>query len=325
MHLTIKAETFPVAGTFTISRGSRTEIHVVTVTLDDGVYQGRGECVPYARNGETVEGVMGQIKGLEDDIASGLDRSALQSYLPAGAARNALDCAFWDLEAKQSEKRIWELLKRAQPDHVISTYTLSLDTPDNMEEAARMHADWPVLKVKLGGEGDTARLMAVRHGAPNAALIVDANEGWRAENITDHMQLCADLGVALIEQPLPAGQDAILAEIDRKVPICADESVHIMDDILHLKERYDVINIKLDKSGGLTEALKMQEKAKAIGIHVMVGCMLGTSLAMAPAMILADQAIFVDLDGPLLLARDRQPAIHYNGPRMEPPSMSLWG
>lgn len=325
LKLTAVEDVFPVAGTFTISRGSRTEIRVVTVTLSDGVHEGRGECVPYARYGETVDGVIDTILGTAKDLENGLDRLALQTRLPGGAARNALDCAFWDLEAKRAGKPVWEIAGLAAPRSIETAFTLSLDTPENMREAAAKNAHRPLLKVKLGTDDDLGRIEAVRSGAPDARIIVDANEGWTVEQYQALAPTLVRLGVALVEQPLPAGQDDALSRIERVLPICADESCHDRASLGKLAGKYDAINIKLDKTGGLTEALLMRDAAVAAGFDIMVGCMLGTSLAMAPAFLVAQGASFADLDGPLLLAADRQPPIRYDGSIMHVPEPALWG
>ena len=325
LKLTAVEDVFPVAGTFTISRGSRTEIRVVTVTLSDGVHEGRGECVPYARYGETVDGVIDTILGTAKDLENGLDRLALQTRLPGGAARNALDCAFWDLEAKRAGKPVWEIAGLAAPRSIETAYTLSLGAPESMREAAAKNAHRPLLKVKLGTDDDLGRIEAVRSGAPDARIIVDANEGWTVEQYQALAPTLVRLGVALVEQPLPAGQDDALSRIERVLPICADESCHDRASLAKLAGKYDAINIKLDKTGGLTEALLMRDAAVAAGFDIMVGCMLGTSLAMAPAFQVAQGASFTDLDGPLLLAADREPPIRYDGSIMHAPEPALWG
>ncbi|MEH3118983.1 MAG: dipeptide epimerase [Methylorubrum populi] len=324
-RLTVAVERFPIAGTFTISRGSRTEAVVVVATIEDGPVRGRGECVPYARYDETVESVAAALDGQADWIAGGGGRFDLAARMKPGAARNALDCALWDWEAKRSGRPAHELAGLPAPGPVTTAYTLSLGDPDSMEAAARAAAHRPLLKVKLGGEGDPERIAAVRRGAPGARLIVDANEAWRPETIQANLAACAAAGVGLIEQPLPAGEDGFLAEIDRTIPICADESLHDRAGLDALARRYDAINVKLDKAGGLTEALKLVHEARARGFEIMVGCMVGSSLAMAPAMLLAHHAAYVDLDGPLLLARDRASALTYEGSTVSPPRPELWG
>ncbi|WP_099825941.1 N-acetyl-D-Glu racemase DgcA [Oceaniglobus indicus] len=321
MTLTVTADTFQLAEVFTISRGSRTEAKVLTAHLvRDGV-NGRGECVPYARYGETLEMVAAQIEGLSPDIT----RAALQSALPPGAARNAVDCALWDHWAKSTGKRVWELAGLPAPGPEITAFTLSLDTPDRMRAAAAKHAKRPILKIKLGTPDDMARLEAVREGAPDAAIIVDANEGWSAEVYADLAPHLLRLGVKLVEQPLPAGEDGMLGEIARPLPVCADESCHDRNSLADLKGKYDLVNIKLDKTGGLTEALALRDAARAGGFGVMVGCMVGSSLAMAPAVLLAQGAAFTDLDGPLLLSEDREDPLRFDDRGVHPPQPELWG
>jgi L-alanine-DL-glutamate epimerase-like enolase superfamily enzyme len=323
-HLNIAVERFPTASAFVISRGAKTEAVSVVATIEAGGRRGRGECVPYARYGESVESVVARIESLREHIEAGIGRDALQNLLPHGAARNALDCALWDLEAKTRGMPAFELAGLAPPAPVVTAYTLSLGTPESMAAAAKAAAR-PLLKLKLGGDGDAERLAAVRAAAPDAKLIVDANEGWSAQNLAANFAFCAAQGVALIEQPLPAGQDAILAEIGHPVPLCADESLHDRGDLAGLRARYEAINIKLDKAGGLTEALALATAAEALGFQLMIGCMVASSLAMAPALLLAGRAQYVDLDGPLLLARDRPEGLLYEGPRVFPPGPALWG
>jgi len=323
--LSVARDRFATDGTFTISRGTRTEVDVVTVTLLSHGHIGRGECVPYARYGESVDSVCEQILALGGDLAAGMDREALQLAMAPGAARNALDCALWDLQAKCSGKPVWQLAGLPEPLPVTTAFTLSLDTPDNMLASARRNATRPLLKLKLGGEGDLARIKAVRRGAPDSRLIVDANEGWSAEDYDQLAPAMLELGVALVEQPLPAGSDDALEGRARPLPVCADEACHDRNGLAALAGKYDVINIKLDKTGGLTEALAMRDAARAHGFGIMVGCMVGSSLAMAPAHLVAQGVEFVDLDGPLLLAKDRQTAIRYDGSLMHVPSTVLWG
>ncbi len=325
IELVLAAEAFPIAGRFFIARGAKTEARVVTAVLRSGDAVGRGECVPYARYGESVESVMAQIERVRGEIESGAGRMALQRLLPAGAARNALDCALWDLEAKMSGRRAYLTAGFPRLAPLTTAYTLSVGTPEEMRVAAMKAANRPLLKVKLAGEGDEARLAAVREGAPHARLIVDANEAWREETLVRHLDACARHGVALVEQPLPAGQDEMLATIARPIPICADESAHETASLEALRGRYDAVNIKLDKTGGLTEALAMARAAQAMGFAIMAGCMVGTSLAMAPATLIGQMAAFVDLDGPLLLERDREPGLVYEGSTLTPPSAALWG
>lgn len=321
MHLTVTREAFRLAEVFTISRGSRSEAQVLTVTVTDGAHRGQGECVPYARYGESLDSVTDQIEGL----AWPLDRAALQGALPAGAARNAVDCALWDLQAKRSGQPVWALAGLAAPQPVTSAFTLSLDTPEKMRAAAAKNAHRPLLKIKLGTPDDMPRLEAVRAGAPDTTIIVDANEGWTADVYSDLAPHLVRLGVALVEQPLPVGQDDMLAEIARPLPVCADESCHDRASLPDLAGKYDVVNIKLDKTGGLTEALALRDAARAEGYGVFVGCMVGTSLAMAPALLVGQGVDYVDLDGPLLLAEDRDPPLRIDGSVLSPADPALWG
>jgi L-Ala-D/L-Glu epimerase len=323
--ITAAAETFPIAGRFVIARGAKTEAHVVTATISDGRCSGRGECVPYARYGETVDSVIAQIRAVSAALAADCGRSALQTLMPPGAARNALDCALWDFEAKRSGVSVESLLGGGTAGRLTTAFTLSLGSADEMAAAARAAAHRPLLKIKVGGEGDSERLRAVVSSAPRSRIILDANEGWTEANLEANMNEAAALGVALIEQPLPQGGDAMLRNIEHLVPVCADESAHTSASLRELAGLYDAVNIKLDKTGGLTEALKMRDAAKALGFKIMAGCMVGTSLAMAPAVYLAQGADFVDLDGPLLLARDRDPALRYEGSSVFAPQPGLWG
>jgi L-Ala-D/L-Glu epimerase len=325
LSLSVRVERWPIAGSFTISRGAKTEAVVVVAELSDGTHRGRGECVPYARYGETVEGVAATIEAMSADIARGLDRERLQSAMTPGAARNALDCAFWDLAAKRAGRPVHELLGVSAPKAVTTAYTISLATPEAMAQAAAVAAQHALLKVKLGAPGDPARIAAVRRAAPRAELIVDANEGWTPEDLASNLTACAQAGVTLIEQPLPADRDHALATMTRPLPICADESVHGRASLSSLVGKYDAVNIKLDKTGGLTEALLMASEAERLGFRLMVGCMVATSLAMAPAMLVAQRARVVDLDGALLLARDRPDGLCYDGSRVHPPTPALWG
>ncbi|MGJ0394285.1 MAG: N-acetyl-D-Glu racemase DgcA [Methylocystis sp.] len=324
-EMTLAVEAFPIAGRFVISRGAKTEARVVTATLRAGGAIGRGECVPYARYGESVESVIAAIEGVRGQIELGADRQALQRLLPAGAARNAVDCAMWDLEAKRLGRRAYAIAGFERLAPLVTAYTLSVGAPEEMRAAALEAAHRPLLKVKLAGEGDEARLAAVREGAPHATLIVDANEAWREDNLVALLDACARHNVALVEQPLPAGKDEMLAAIARPLPICADESAHETASLDALRGRYDAVNIKLDKTGGLTEALLMADAAREMGFEIMAGCMVGTSLAMAPAMLIGQMAAFVDLDGPLLLAEDREPGLVYEGSTIIPPPAAIWG
>jgi len=323
--LSVRIERWPIRGAFTISRGAKVEAVTVVAEIASGRHIGRGECVPYPRYAETPEGAQAALLAMQDAIRGGLDRAALQAAMPPCAARNALDCALLDLAAKQSGKRIWDVLGRPQPKPVMTAYTISLASPAAMAEAVATAADRPLLKIKLGGAGDVERIAAVRKAAPRSELIVDANEAWTPESLEKNLAACAAAGVTLVEQPLPAGRDEQLSRIRRPVKVCADESVHDRNSLEPLRERYDAVNIKLDKTGGLTEALAMAEAANALGFDIMVGCMVATSLSMAPAMLLAAQARFVDLDGPLLLARDRAHGLRYDGSLVHPPDPELWG
>ena len=323
--VSISRDRFATKGVFTISRGSRTHADVLSVALRCGDYVGMGECVPYARYGETLDSVTEQILSVQAALQAGMGREDLQQRLPAGAARNALDCALWDLEAKTSGQPVWQLAGLDEPKPVVTAFTLSLDTPSNMRASAQENAERPLLKIKLGGEGDVARLSAVREGAPECQLIVDANEGWTVEQYTALAPVMLSLGVALVEQPLPAGDDTALTGLDRPLPICADEACHDRQSLASLANKYDVVNIKLDKAGGLTEALQLRTEAIAAGFEVMVGCMVGSSLAMAPALLVAQGVQYTDLDGPLLLAEDRSTPMHFDGSTIHPASNQLWG
>jgi L-Ala-D/L-Glu epimerase len=319
--ITVTAETFRLAQAFTISRGSRTEARVLTVQISRNGVAGRGECVPYARYGESLDSVAAQIAGLPVDAM----RDDLQSALAPGAARNAVDCALWDVQAKLSGQRVWALAGLTAPQPIITAFTLSLAEPAQMRAEAARHAHRPLLKIKLGTPDDMPRLEAVRAGASRSRIIVDANEGWTPEIYADLAPHLIRLGVAMVEQPLPAGADDMLGEIARPLPVCADESCHDRTSLPGLRGKYDLVNIKLDKTGGLTEALALRSEAMAMGFGVMVGCMVGTSLGMAPATLLTQGAAFVDLDGPLLLAEDRAHPLAYDDRGIHPPTADLWG
>jgi L-alanine-DL-glutamate epimerase-like enolase superfamily enzyme len=323
--LTVAIERWPIAGAFTISRGAKTEAEVVVAQVSDGLHRGRGECVPYKRYGETVDGVADAIARLAPQVAAGLDRADLQAALPAGAARNALDCALWDFAAKRSGRPVHELAGLAAPGPRVTAYTISLAAPDAMAAAAAKVSARPLLKIKLGHAGDPARIRAVRAAAPRAELIVDANEGWTPENLAENLAACAAAGVTLIEQPLPADDDAALAGLAPPVPICADESAHDRASLARLVGKYQAVNLKLDKTGGLTEALALVGEAERLGFTLMVGCMISTSLAIAPALLVAQRARVVDLDGALLLARDRPDGLRYDAAQVHPAPMELWG
>ncbi|MCB6179421.1 dipeptide epimerase [Rhodobacter sp. Har01] len=319
--ITVTPQTFPLNRPFTISRGSKTEARVLTARVTRGGVTGWGECVPYARYGESPESVAAQIEGLPP----GISREALQSALPPGAARNAVDCALWDLQAKQTGTPVWRLAGLPQPQPVEIAFTLSLDTPEKMRAAAAANAHRALLKIKLGTPDDMPRLEAVRQGAPGVRLIVDANEGWTPEVYTDLAPHLIRLGVEMVEQPLPQGVDEMLAEIARPLPVCADESAHDAASLAGLVGRYDVVNLKLDKTGGLTEALRARDAARALGFRVMVGCMISTSLSMAPAILVAQGADWSDLDGPTDLKEDRAHPVTYDDRCIHPASPALWG
>jgi L-Ala-D/L-Glu epimerase len=325
LTLLIRIERWPIAGLFTIARGAKTEAVVVVAELSDGTHTGRGECVPYPRYNETPEATQAALAAMRDAVVRGLDTPTLQTAMPAGAARNALDCALWDYRAKASGTRVWDLLKRSAPKPLITAYTISLGTADAMAGAAAKAAHRPLLKIKLGGDGDEARISAVRKAAPDCELIVDANESWTSDNLARNLDACAAAGVTLVEQPLPAGRDEALAKLRRPIAVCADESVHDRASLSSLRDRYDAVNIKLDKTGGLTEALALADTARALGFDLMVGCMVATSLSMAPAMLVAQEARVVDLDGALLLKQDRADGLHYDRSLVHPPSSTLWG
>jgi len=323
--LEIQMNSFPIAGTFTISRGAKTSAEVISVTLREGARQGWGECVPYRRYGETMESVEAQIEAARPLIEAGISRDDLLAAMAPGAARNAVDCALWDIESKLSGTSVATRIGLMAPKPLTTAYTISLGEPEVMAAQAGEHAGRALLKVKVGTGDDESRIRAVRAAAPNAAIILDANEGWPEAALEHHLKISAEMNIALVEQPLPAGKDEMLAVINRPVIVCADESVHHTGDLASLRDRYDAINIKLDKTGGLTEALAMKREAQRLGFQIMLGCMVGTSLAMAPAVLLAQDAEFVDLDGPLLLARDREPGLRYEASLVFPPEKELWG
>lgn len=325
LQLSVRVETWPIAGHFTISRGAKTEARVVVAELSDGEVRGRGECVPYARYGESVDAVAATLQNLAQNVADGLTHKDVQSALPAGAARNALDCAFWDLDAKRRRTPVHKLAGLPAPGPLTTAFTISLGSPEAMAKAAKEASARPLLKIKLGGEGDADRIKAIRAAVPQTELIVDANEGWTPDNLTANLAVCAQAGVTLVEQPLHADADDALAKIQRQVPVCADESAHDSMSLKKLFGKYDAVNIKLDKAGGLTEALMMMRDAQQLGLMTMTGCMVATSLSMAPAILVAQNANFVDLDGPLLLARDRDHGLRYEGSRVYPPTAELWG
>jgi L-Ala-D/L-Glu epimerase len=325
LKLSIARESWPIAGNFTISRGSKTTAEVVVVTLEDGAFAGRGECVPYPRYNETVDGVAAALEAARAKIEAGFTNTDVAGLVKPRAARNALDCAWWDLEAKRAAKPVWQLAKLREPRPMVTAFTLSLDTPEAMATAAEAASDRPLLKLKLGREGDVERLRLIRRAAPASRLIIDANEGWMPAQLPELFRVCVEVGVELVEQPLPANDDEALRHIEHTVAVCADESAHDRGQLPELVGKYDAINIKLDKTGGLTEALALAQAATDMNFKIMAGCMLATSLAMAPAMLVAQFAQVIDLDGPLLLARDRNPGITFDSSLMYPPSPELWG
>lgn len=325
MRLSVSHSSWPIAGHFTISRGSKTSAEVVVAEITDGQHTARGECVPYARYGETIDNVIAAIEALAGDIAQGFTRADLQNKLPAGAARAALDCALWDLEAKKSGLPVWQLAGLPKPRPLITAYTISLDTPEAMAKKAAEARDYPLLKLKLGGTNDIERVAAIRKAAPEKRLIIDANEAWTLDDLHHFTPEFAALQVELIEQPLPAGADDALLNFKSPVPLCADESCHDTASLGAIIGRYEMVNIKLNKSGGLTEAIRLTNAAEAAGLKIMIGCMVGTSLAMAPAALLGAKAQVIDLDGPLLLTQDRSPGIRYDKATMYPPEPEVWG
>jgi len=324
-EISVEAEIWPLRNAFTISRGSKTEAHVIVVEIREDGKVGRGESVPYPRYNETVDGVIARIKSLESEIKNGLDRNGLQSLMKAGAARNAVDCALWDLEAKLSNKPVWQLARLNPPKAVLTAITISLDSPEAMGRAAAQLSGAHLLKIKLDDQQIVARIRAVRENARATRIILDANESWTLEILKDLSSELVSLGVDMIEQPLPAGDDTNLSEIDHLVPLCADESCHTSEDIDKLKGHYEWINIKLDKTGGLTEARRLALAAQEKGFDLMVGCMVATSLAMAPATLLGSYAKVVDLDGPLLLTEDRPLGLRFEESYVYPPDPALWG
>jgi L-alanine-DL-glutamate epimerase-like enolase superfamily enzyme len=324
LKIEARQETFPLKHLFRISRGSRTEACVVTVSVSDGEYTGRGEGVPIARYNQTVDSVLAQINSIAS--ATDFDRNRLAALLSAGAARNALDCALWDLEAKRSGKRAWELANTPIADEVETSFTISLDTPAKMAAAAAVALDLPILKLKLcGDDNDLARVEAVRAAAPNTRLLIDANESWSPRHYRNTVAALKELRVELIEQPFPADADDALETLEHPIPVCADESCHTTADLPRLENRYEAINIKLDKTGGLTEALQLYQRARQNNFNILIGCMVCTSLSIAPARLLASDADWVDLDGPLLLARDRDHGLSYRNGRVGMPGPELWG
>jgi L-alanine-DL-glutamate epimerase-like enolase superfamily enzyme len=324
-RLTVRHESWPIAGTFTISRGSKTSAEVVVVELAEDKIVGRGECVPYARYGESIDQVMAQVERHRAVLEAGADRQAVAALLPAGAARNAVDCALWDLEAKKRKKPVWKLARLKEPRPLMTAYTISLAAPDDMALNAAKNLHRPLLKLKLSGAQDLDRVRAVSAAAPQSRLIIDANEGWSVDDYKKLAPQLRALNVILIEQPFPADDDEALRDLEKPIPVCADEACHDRAGLERLLGKYQAVNIKLDKTGGLTEALALAKAAQEQGFQIMVGCMVGTSLGMAPAFLVGQQASLIDLDGPLLLAEDRTPGFVYTGSLMQPASRDLWG
>jgi L-alanine-DL-glutamate epimerase-like enolase superfamily enzyme len=320
----VRHETWPLRSAYAVSRSSRSAADVVLIEIREGTAVGRGECAPSSRDGETVAGVVAQIKRVSEAVVHGAGRQELGSLLPPGAARNALDCGLWDLEAKRTDTPVWRLAGLAEPTPVITAFSIGLDTPERMAAAAADAARHPLLKLELGGEGDLDRVAAVRAAAPDARLIVDAREAWPESELAERLSSLARQGVELVEQPLPADWDVALGEVPHPIPVCADESCHTSADVAGLRGRYEVVNVKLDKAGGLTEAMRLVASARAQGLDVMIGSMLGTSLLMAPATLLVEEARWVDLDGSLWMAQDRERALRWDG-RLHPPEPALWG
>jgi len=324
MKAKLYKQSWPIRGSFTISRGSKTQAETIIVEIEHQGATGRGECVPYGRYGESIDNVIEQIEQVLPQVKSGISRDELQPLLPSGAARNAVDCAMWDLECKLSSKSVWQKVS-LEADSLVTAYTLSLDTPENMEKTAEENAFRPLLKLKLGGPDDLERVKAVRRGAPNSKIILDANEAWTAEIYQQLIPELLKLEVAMIEQPFHADDDQVLDSLERPIAICADESCHDRNSLKNVIGRYDMVNIKLDKTGGLTEALQLKAQAEAAGLRIMVGCMVSSSLSMAPAFVVAQGAEVVDLDGPLLLSKDIEHGFEFENNSMLPFRKELWG
>lgn len=325
LQLSATIDRFPTRGAFTISRGAKTHVDVLTVTIADGRHAGRGEGTAIYYKGDSAEAAHAAVLSVADSIAQGAGRADLLDLLHPGAARNAIDAALWDLEAKQQGRRVWQLLNLPQPRPLLTAYTISLGDPAAMAEAASVARGRELLKLKLGGEGDRDRIAAVRAAAPDARLVADANEAWEGLDIEAEAHALAAHGVELVEQPVPAGKDALLDGVRSPIPLCADESCHDRATLDQVVGRYRFINIKLDKCGGLTEAQALVHAAKQRGLGIMTGCMLSSSLGIAPAFHIAMQGHYADLDGPLLLAEDRPHGLRFHGSDVEPPSVELWG
>lgn len=316
---------FALSRPFRISRGVRTEANVVMVEIAEGGVVGRGEAVPYTRYGETVEQTLGAIESVRPLIESGGGRDALQLVLPAGAARNALDCALWDLDARLAGRTVADMLGEGQPGAVATALTIVIDTPGRMAEAAAAMADIPLLKIKLDGDDPAARIRAVRAAAPNPKLIVDPNESWDRQLLEAMQDVLVQARVDLLEQPVPAEADDWLEDFSPAVPICADEAIHVADDLDRVAARYQAVNVKLDKTGGLTEAILLARAARTRGLGLMTGCMVCSSLSIAPAMLVAALSDFADLDGPWWLAADRPGGVREDHGWLHPPAQGFWG
>jgi L-alanine-DL-glutamate epimerase-like enolase superfamily enzyme len=324
-RLTVTRRAWPLARPFTTAHGVKIAVDIVVAEISDGDSRGRGEGVPLGRYGETIDSVVAAMDALKGAVVSGLNRETLQQALPPGAARNALDCAFWDIDAKRAYRSVAELAELGAVKPVVTALTLALDTPEKMAELAAANRARPLLKLKLGGDGDIERVLAVRNAAPASRLIVDANESWNEAQYREFLPTLLDCRIQLIEQPLPAGADDMLARLEHPIPLCADESCRTLADLDRLDGKYEAVNITLDKAGGLTEALALAAEAKRRGLRITVGGAIGTSLGVAPALLVAQQADIVDLDGPLLLASDRVPGLRYDGSTIHPPDQSFWG
>jgi L-alanine-DL-glutamate epimerase-like enolase superfamily enzyme len=324
-RLTVIRRAWPLARPLMTADGIKTTVDVVVAEISDGDSRGRGEGVPLRRYGESIDSVVAELEAMKGAVFSGLDRDTLQHAMPPGAARNALDCAFWDIDAKRTYRSVAELAGLGVVSPVVTAFTVAFDTPDKMAEQAVANRTRPLLRLELGGDGDVERVRAVREAAPAARIIVDANESWNEPQLREYMPMLIDLRVALIEQPLPADADDALARLEHPIPLCADESCRTLADLDRLDGKYQVINIKLDKVGGLTEALALAEEAKRRGLRIMVGGVISTSLGIAPTLLVAQQAEIVDLDGPLRLALDRGAGLRYDGSTIRPADPKLWG
>jgi len=323
-QLTVRPQSWRLKKPFKISRDVDTHANVIVCEVSDGDITGRGEAAGVSYNGETPACIKEEIESFAGIIADGISRDALQQLMPPGGARNAIDCALWDLEAKTSGKTIWQLLDR-EPIPVTTVYTVGLDSAKNMQKDAAEHSDCPIIKVKVGIGDPIEQISAIRAGAPDAAIIIDANQAWTIADLERHATDLRDLGVEMIEQPMAAADDEALRHYESPLPLCADESCATTEDLDRLAGLYSVVNIKLDKSGGLTEALALAAKAESMGFDLMVGNMLGSSLAMAPAFVIAQRCRYVDIDRPLLHAEDCDHTMHYKHGRVTVFDPALWG